>query len=110
MSFPRQFYDLMMLGSSSYAKWDIETSLRILRDRRRMLILGLLLLPIALIGIALADEAGSALPGILGGKQAYGPADPSVAGWVAGRADRWSKWNRFVLAARRWSRVVRPGT
>ena len=74
MSFPRQFYDLMMLGSSSYAKWDIETSLRILRDRRRMMILGLLLLPIALIGIAFADQVGDALPGVLGGKQAYGPA------------------------------------
>ena len=74
MSFPRQFYDLMMLGSSSYAKWDIETSLRILRDRRRMMILGLLLLPIALIGTAFADQVGDALPGVLGGKQAYGPA------------------------------------
>jgi len=74
MSFFRQFYDLMMLGSSSYAKWDIETSQRILHDRKRMMILGLLLLPIALIGIAFADEVGSALPGVLGGKQAYGPA------------------------------------
>jgi uncharacterized membrane protein YfcA len=64
----------MMLGSSSYAKWDIETSLRILHDRKRMMILGLLLLPIVLIGIAFADEVGSALPGVLGGKQAYGPA------------------------------------
>jgi len=74
MSFPRRFYDLMMLGSSNYAKWDIETSQRILHDRKRMMILGLLLLPIVLIGIAFADEVGSALPGVLGGKQAYGPA------------------------------------
>ena len=83
MSFPRQFYDLMMLGSSSYAKWDIETSLRILRDRRRMLIMVLLLLPIALIGIAFADEVGSTLPGILGGKQAYGPAFYTTTIFVA---------------------------
>ena len=74
MGFPRRFYDLMMLGSSNYAKWDIETSQRILHDRKRMMILGLLLLPIVLIGIAFADEVGSALPGVLGGKQAYGPA------------------------------------
>lgn len=74
MSLPRQFYDLMMLGSSSYAKWDIETSLRILRDRRRMMIMVLLLLPIALIGIVFADDVGSALPALLGGKQSYGPA------------------------------------
>jgi len=64
----------MMLGSSSYAKWDIEISQRILKDRRRMMILGLLLIPIFLIGIAFADEVGNALPGVLGGKQAYGPA------------------------------------
>lgn len=83
MSFPRQFYDLMMLGSNSYAKWDIETSLRILRDRRRMMILGLLLLPIALIGIAFADQVGNALPGVLGGKQAYGPAFYTTTIFVA---------------------------
>jgi uncharacterized protein len=74
MSLPRQLYDLMMLGARSYAQWDIETSLRILRDRRRLMVLLLFLLPIALIGVAFADEVGSALPGILGGKQAYGPA------------------------------------
>jgi hypothetical protein len=64
----------MMAGARSYARWDIETSLRILHDRRRMMILGLLLLPIAIIGVAFADQVGDALPGILGGKQAYGPA------------------------------------
>jgi uncharacterized protein len=74
MSLPRQLYDLMMLGARSYAQWDIETSLRILRDRRRLMVLLLFLLPIVLIGVAFADEVGSALPGILGGKQAYGPA------------------------------------
>ena len=83
MSLPRQFYDLMMLGSSSYAKWDIETSLRILRDPKRMMILLLLLLPIALIGIAFADQVGDALPGVLGGKQAYGPAFYTTTIFVA---------------------------
>ncbi len=74
MSLPRQIYDLMMVGASSYARWDIETSLRILHDRRRMMFLFLSLIPIAVIGIAFADEVGQALPGVLGGKQAYGPA------------------------------------
>ncbi len=74
MSMPRQVYDLMMFGARSYARWDIETSLRILHERRRMMILGLMLLPIALIGVVFADQVGNALPDILGGKQAYGPA------------------------------------
>ena len=74
MSKPRQLYDLMMFGARSYARWDIETSLRILHERKRMMILGLMLLPIALIGVVFADQVGNALPDILGGKQAYGPA------------------------------------
>jgi uncharacterized protein len=74
MTWLRQFYDLLIAGSQNYAKWDIDTSQRILRDRKRMAILGMLMLPIALIGVAFADEVGSALPGVIGGKQAYGPA------------------------------------
>jgi len=70
----REFYDLMMFGAKSYAKWDIDTSLRILHDRRRMAILGLLMLPILLIGVAFADQVSEALPSMLGSKQAYGPA------------------------------------
>jgi uncharacterized membrane protein YfcA len=64
----------MMAGARSYARWDLETSQRILRDRRRLSLLALLLLPIAVIGVAFADDLGGALPQILGGKQAYGPA------------------------------------
>ena len=74
MSIPRQIYDLMMAGAQSYARWDIETSLRILHERRRMMLLGLMLLPIALIGVVFAGPVGDALPAILGSKQAYGPA------------------------------------
>ncbi|MBA3032509.1 MAG: sulfite exporter TauE/SafE family protein [Gammaproteobacteria bacterium] len=70
----REFYELMMFGARSYAKWDIDTSQRILHDRRRMAILGLLMLPILLIGVAFADQVSEALPSMLGSKQAYGPA------------------------------------
>jgi len=79
----RWLYDGMMEGARSYARWDIDTSKRILGDPRRMLILGLLLLPIALIGIAFADEVGSALPALLGGKQAYGPAHYTTSIFLA---------------------------
>jgi uncharacterized membrane protein YfcA len=74
MKWMSQFYDGLMIGARSYAQWDIAISQRILKDRRRMAILGALLLPIAMIGVAFADELGTALPEIIGGKQAYGPA------------------------------------
>lgn len=79
----RQIYELMMFGAREFAQWDIDTSQRILHDRRRMMVLGLLMLPILLIGVAFADEVGAALPQILGGKQAYGPAFYSTTIFMA---------------------------
>ncbi len=86
MTLLRQFYDLMIAGAQSYAQWDIDTSQRILHDRRRMAILGMLMLPIALIGVAFADQVGSALPEIIGGKQAYGPAHYTTTIFLASTA------------------------
>lgn len=86
MTWLRQFYDLMMGGARSYAQWDIDTSLRILHDRRRMAIIGLFLLPIALIGVAFADQIGGALPEVIGGKQAYGPAHYTTTIFLASTA------------------------
>jgi uncharacterized membrane protein YfcA len=83
MKWLRLMYDGMMAGAQSYAQWDIDTSQRIVRDRRRMAILGLLLLPIAVIGLAFADDVGAALPQIIGGKQAYGPAYYTTTIFVA---------------------------
>jgi uncharacterized membrane protein YfcA len=83
MKWLNQFYEGMMTGARAYAEWDIATSQRILKDRRRMAILGMLLLPIALIGVAFADEVGSTLPQIIGGKQAYGPAFYTTTIFVA---------------------------
>ncbi|NTV14669.1 MAG: sulfite exporter TauE/SafE family protein [Desulfobulbaceae bacterium] len=70
----RQFYDLMMYGAREYAQWDIDNSQRILHSRKRMGILALLMLPIALCGIAFASDIAGGLPGMLGGKTAYAPA------------------------------------
>ena len=64
----------MMAGARAHAKWEKEMSDRILGDRKRLIILGLLLLPILLGGMAYADELTASLPGILGGKMAYSPA------------------------------------
>ncbi|MBM9537005.1 sulfite exporter TauE/SafE family protein [Desulfobulbus alkaliphilus] len=64
----------MMAGARAHAKWEKEMSDRILGDRKRLIILGLLLLPILLGGIVYADDLTASLPAILGGKMAYSPA------------------------------------
>jgi len=64
----------MMAGARYHAQWELEVSNRILRDRRRLALLLLLTLPALLIGICFADQAGDALPKLLGGKEAYSPA------------------------------------
>ncbi|HZY05262.1 MAG TPA: sulfite exporter TauE/SafE family protein [Anaeromyxobacteraceae bacterium] len=86
MTWLRRFHDGMVLGARAYARWDISTSRRILGDRRRLLALVLLLLPIALGGWAFAGEIGEALPALLGGKQAYGPAHYTTAIFLASTA------------------------
>lgn len=73
MKYTRAFYDVILQGASAYAKWDLETSLTILRSRKRLGVLFLLLLPVIFGGIALAAGDGS-LPEMLGGKKAYMPS------------------------------------
>ncbi len=65
----RRLYDVMMAGSVAYARWDLEVSRDILRSRRKLLWIGLLLLPILLV--TLAEAAGTP---ILGGKSTYAPS------------------------------------
>jgi len=64
----------MIMGARAHATWEINVSNTILGDRKRMLILGLLTLPVLFGGIAVADQLGGALPEVLGGKKAYSPA------------------------------------
>jgi uncharacterized membrane protein YfcA len=64
----------MTYGAQRFAEWEISNASTILRDRKRLFILGLLILPVILGGWAFAEEIGSALPHILGGKTAYSPA------------------------------------
>ena len=65
---------MMMAGARAHAKWEKEMSDRILGDWRRLAVLGLLLLPVILGGVAWADDIAASLPSILGGKMAYSPA------------------------------------
>jgi uncharacterized membrane protein YfcA len=74
MNFFRQWGEFMMMGARALARWEINNSNTILRDRKRLIILGLLLVPVIIGGIAFADEIGGAMPDLLGGKKAYGPA------------------------------------
>jgi uncharacterized membrane protein YfcA len=74
MNFFKQWGQFMMMGAKAHARWEIGISNTIFKDKKRLLILGLLTIPIILGGIAFADQIGGALPKLLGGHKAYGPA------------------------------------
>ncbi len=74
MNFLKQWGQYMMMGARAHARWEIGVSNTIFSDKKRLLILGLLTIPIILGGIAFADQIGGALPKLLGGKKAYSPA------------------------------------
>jgi hypothetical protein len=78
MSFFRQWGQFMMFGARALAKWEIENAHTILGDRRRLAVLGLLLLPVIIVGVAFADvfvePIGKVMPDVLGGHKAYSPA------------------------------------
>jgi uncharacterized membrane protein YfcA len=64
----------MVAGARAHAKWELDVSNTILGDRKRLVILGLLMIPAIIGGIAFAEQLGDALPDVLGGKTAYSPA------------------------------------
>jgi hypothetical protein len=74
VNFLKQWGQYMMMGARAHARWEIGVSDTIFSDKKRLLILGLLTIPIILGGIAFADQIGGALPKLLGGKKAYSPA------------------------------------
>ncbi|MDO9566020.1 MAG: sulfite exporter TauE/SafE family protein [Candidatus Desulfaltia sp.] len=74
MSFFKQLGCFMMMGARAHAKWELDVSNTILGDKKRLIILGLLTIPVVLGGIAFADQITGALPELLGGKKAYSPA------------------------------------
>ena len=74
MNFFRQWGRFMMAGTRVFAEWEIRNAYTILNDRKRMLMLGLLLIPVLLGGVVFAEQIGGALPDLLGGKKAYSPA------------------------------------
>ena len=67
MGFGRDVFEFLKQASIAHAKWDIEMSLSIVRSKKKLAILGLLVLPILLINFAFAAD-------MIGGKTAYAPA------------------------------------
>ncbi|MFH1146342.1 MAG: sulfite exporter TauE/SafE family protein [Pseudomonadota bacterium] len=67
----RKIYQVLAVASSAQARWELEASQSILKNRKKLLILLALLLPILAVTIASATVD---LPHILGGKKAYAPA------------------------------------
>ena len=74
MKFFRDLNQFMVAGAKAQAHWELEMSNNILKSRKRLMVLGLLLIPVFLGGYAFADAVGQALPSFIGGKQAYGPS------------------------------------
>jgi uncharacterized protein len=70
MKWGKDLYRMFMSASMAHAKWDYETSMNILRDKKKLWILGLMLVPAALTSLAFAAD----LPAQLGGEKAYTPA------------------------------------
>ncbi|OGN99707.1 MAG: hypothetical protein A2Y59_01325 [Chloroflexi bacterium RBG_13_52_14] len=70
----------LMASATAHAKWEINISNTIFHDRKRLFLLALLLASV-IIGMftcyALA-QGGSALPDMLGGKEAYTPATYAI--------------------------------
>jgi uncharacterized membrane protein YfcA len=73
----------MLAGARAHAQWEIEVSGTILRDKKRILLLILFILPAILGSIAFADQIGDKLPQFLGGKEAYSPAFYSTGIFIA---------------------------
>jgi uncharacterized protein len=67
MGFGRDVFEFLKQASIAHAKWDIEMSLSIVRSRKKLIILGLMVLPILLINFAFAAD-------MIGSKTAYAPA------------------------------------
>ncbi len=83
MNFLRQLGMFMMAGGKAHARWEMDVSNTILRDKKRLVLLALMVLPAILGSLAFADPVSDALPDILGGKKAYSPAFYSLGIFIA---------------------------
>ncbi|OGQ00083.1 MAG: hypothetical protein A2Z51_02715 [Deltaproteobacteria bacterium RBG_19FT_COMBO_52_11] len=75
MNLGRQVFEFMKAAAVAHAQWDYEVSMNIVRNRKKLLILLLMALPV--LAVAVCEGAG-----ILGGKTAYAPAHYSTTIFV----------------------------
>ncbi|HBV99033.1 MAG: membrane protein [Peptococcaceae bacterium BICA1-7] len=66
----RALYNSLMEASRAHARWEMEVSNTILKDRKKLLILLALFLPVLIPAIA---HAAGVLPDFIGSKSSYGP-------------------------------------
>jgi uncharacterized membrane protein YfcA len=74
MKFFQLWGEFLVAGARAHARWEINVARTILSDRRRLIILWLLILPVLVGAFAFAAPVGDAMPEFLGGKKAYSPA------------------------------------
>jgi uncharacterized membrane protein YfcA len=74
MKFFKRWGECLMMGTRLWASWELGVSDTIVRDKRRLLLLVLLAIPVVWGSIAFADQVEGALPHLLGGHEAYSPA------------------------------------
>ena len=74
MRFLKKTGQFLYAGARAHAEWEITMAKNILGDRRRLFVLGLMLLPILIGGYVFADEIANGIPQYLGGKHAYSPS------------------------------------
>ncbi len=56
MKHMRRLYEMFMEASVAHAKWDYETSMNILNNKKKLWTLAIMLIPAALTGFALAAD------------------------------------------------------
>ncbi len=66
-----KLYDSLMYAARAHAQWEIETSFNIIKNRKKLLILFVMALPLLIPAMA---HAAATLPAFIGGKAAFGPS------------------------------------
>lgn len=74
MGFFNQWGKFMMAGAGYMARWEIDNAKAIMGSKKLRMLLGLMLIPVIVGGIAFAGDIAPVLPDLLGGKKSYSPA------------------------------------
>ncbi|OEU70268.1 MAG: hypothetical protein BA863_11755 [Desulfovibrio sp. S3730MH75] len=81
MKFARKFYTALQEAARAHARWDLEVSTSIIKDKRKVWLLAILTALGLMVSLAFADTID--LPEMLGGKKAYTPAFYTTGIFVA---------------------------